>query len=164
MAGLAIICVGKRKTGKTTLSKKLLESRPRSMPCVIYDINKEYTSEYPEDFCDFDVFMNKIVDLRGHYILIEEATIFFRAQKHNEEMINLLVRARHTRNTIQLNFHSFKSVPKAIYNLLDYVTIFKTNDTLKDVKDKFDNPEVIKAYIDARDSNNPYFYRTVSIQ
>jgi hypothetical protein len=164
MAGIASICIGKRKTGKTTFSQKLIQTKPSSMPCVIYDINQEYGKFYSEPFEDFDVFMQRIVDLRGHYILLEEATIFFRAQKHNEQMINLLVRARHTRNIIQLNFHSFKSVPKDIYNLLDYVTVFKTNDSLKDVKDKFDNPAIIQAYLDARNSTDPFFYRTVSIQ
>ena len=165
MSGLASICIGKRGCGKTTLSKKLLDARPKGMPCMVYDINNEYQSYYPEPFEDFDVFLVKISgeEIRRHYILIEEATIFFNTQSNFYEMKNLLVRARHTGNIIQLNFHSFSSVPKGIYNLLDYVTVFKTNDNEKSVTDRFDHPAVIQAYKDGIASQDEHFYRTVKL-
>lgn len=163
MSGLRSIAVGRSGCGKTTLSKKLIKLKPDNMPVMIYDINREYLHYYNKPFLDFDVFLEQMEEVRGHYILIEEATIFFSTHSHFKEMTNILVRARHTRNIIQLNFHSFKSVPKNIYMLLDYITIFKTNDTLKDVKDKFDNPKIIKAYEDARISDNKYFYRTIKL-
>lgn len=165
MSGIASICVGKRGCGKTTVSKQLLEARPKGMPCIIYDVNNEYKDFYPEDFEDFDVFLMKISgeEIRRHYILVEEATIFFSTQSNFFEMKNLLVRARHTGNIIQLNFHSFSSVPKGIYNLLDYVIIFKTNDTLKNVTDRFDNPGVIEAYKEAIASPDEHFYKTVNL-
>ncbi|NMC99095.1 MAG: hypothetical protein GYA62_05180, partial [Bacteroidales bacterium] len=62
MSGIASIIVGRRGCGKTTLSKKLLSARPKAMPVLIYDINKEYTKEYPEPFEDFDLFLIKIGD------------------------------------------------------------------------------------------------------
>lgn len=165
MSGIANICIGKRGCGKTTLSKKLLEARPKNMPCIIYDINNEYYDYYPEPFIEFDAFLLKISDekVRRHYILIEEATIFFSTRSRFEEMMNVLVRARHTGNIIQLNFHSFSSVPKNIYHLLDYVTVFKTNDTLKDVMDRFDKPDIIRAFQDAQASGDVHFYRTVKL-
>ena len=165
MAGLATICIGKRGCGKTTLSKSLLDSRPKNMPVIIYDINKEYGLYYPEPFEEFDVFLNKIADekVRHHYILIEEATIFFSTRSRYDEMMNVLVRARHTGNIIQLNFHSFSSVPKNIYHLLDYVNVFKTNDSLKDVTDRFDNPDVIAAYQEAIKSPDKHFCKTIKI-
>lgn len=165
MAGLATICIGKRGCGKTTLSKKLLDARPKGMPVLIYDINKEYESYYPEPFEEFDIFLNKISDeqVRHHYILIEEATIFFSTRSRYDDMMNVLVRARHTGNIIQLNFHSFSSVPKNIYHLLEYVNVFKTNDSLKDVTDRFDNPAVIAAYQEAIKSDDKHFCKTVSL-
>jgi predicted AAA+ superfamily ATPase len=165
MGGLANICIGRRGCGKTTFTKKLLSEKPKGMPVMIYDINNEYQDYYPEPFEDFDVFLNKISDesVRHHYLVIEEATIFFNTQSNFYEMKNVLVRARHTGNIIQLNFHSFSSVPKGIYNLLDYVTVFKTNDNEKAVTDRFDHPDVVQAYKDAIASDDKYFYKTVSL-
>jgi hypothetical protein len=165
MSGIASICIGRRGCGKTTLSKKLLDTRPTGFPCIVYDINNEYQDYYGEPFEDFDKFLIKISDekIRRHYVLIEEATIFFNTQSNYFEMKNLLVRARHTGNIIQLNFHSFSSVPKGIYNLLDYVIVFKTNDNEKSVTDRFDHPGVVQAYRDAIKASDPHFNRTVKL-
>ena len=165
MSGIASICIGKRGCGKTTLSKKLMDARPKRMPVIVYDINNEYQDYYPEPFEDFNVFLNKISDekIRRTYILIEEATIFFSTRSRYEDMLNVLVRARHTGNIIQLNFHSFSSVPKNIYHLLDYVIVFKTNDSEDDVTNRFDNPAVLQAYQDAIASPDKHFYRTISL-
>jgi len=165
MSGIASICIGKRGCGKTTFSKNLLDKKPKNMPCLIYDVNNEYKKYYPEPLENFEVFLLKISgeEIINTYILIEEATIFFSTHSRFEEMMNVLVRARHTENIIQLNFHSFSSVPKNIYHLLDYVTVFKTNDTLVDVTNRFDKPQVIQAYQDALKSDDKYFYRTVRL-
>lgn len=163
MSGIASIAIGRRKTGKTTFTKTLLESRPKNMPVIVYDVNREYASYYNEPFTDFRKFLDKVVNLKGCYIIFEEATIFFDTRSNFEEMKNLLVRARHTKNIIQLNFHSFASVPRGIYNLLDYVTIFKTNDNVKNVKDRFDNPKVLRAFENAINSKNEFYSETVSL-
>jgi hypothetical protein len=78
-------------------------------------------------------------------------------------MMDILVRSRHTGNIIQLNFHSFGSVPKNIYSLLSYVTVFKTNDNEKSVNDRFDHPGVLQAYRDAQASKDEHFYRTIKL-
>jgi hypothetical protein len=165
MSGIASVMVGRRGCGKTTLSKKLLSQRPDKFPVLIYDINNEYKDIYPAEFEDFDLFLARISDeaVRHTYILIEEATIFFSTRSRFEDMMNVLVRARHTSNIIQLNFHSFASVPKNIYHLLDYVIVFKTNDIEADVQDRFDNPKVLQAFGEARKSENEHFYKTVKL-
>jgi len=165
MAGLAYVLIGRRKTGKTTLSKKMLDERPKNMPVLVYDINKEYGKYYPQKFVDFEVFLEMIADekVKNTYILIEEATIFFDTSSRFEEMKNILVRARHTGNIIQMNFHSWLSVPKNIFNLLDYVVVFKTNDTIQTIKMKYDNEQVIAAFHEARESKNEFFNKTVSL-
>lgn len=165
MSGLASIMIGKRGCGKTTLSKKFMDERPKKMPVLVYDVNNEYKSYYPEDLQDFDIFLAKLTsdDIRHTYLLIEEATIFFSTVSNYQDMKNLLVRARHTGNIIQLNFHSFQSVPKGIYNLLDYVTVFKTNDNEKSVTDRFDHPGVLAAYKEAIASKDEHFYKTVKL-
>ena len=165
MSGVRSICVGRSGCGKTTKTKEMLNARPANMPCLIYDINQEYGEYYNEPFEDFDVFLMKLTldETRHTYIIVEEATIFFNTQSNFQDMKNVLVRARHTGNIIQLNFHSFSSIPKGIYNLLDFVIVFKTNDNLKSVTDRFDNPKVVKAYQEAITSNDEHFCKTVKI-
>lgn len=169
--GLRSICIGRSGCGKTTLSKQMLDKRSPGMPCLIYDINNEYFDYYPERFEDFDVFLSKMTErdndgndlIRHYYILVEEATIFFNTQSNFQDMKNVLVRARHTGNIVQLNFHSFSSIPKGIYNLLDYVIVFKTNDNEKSITDRFDNPAVLEAARAARNSDDKHFYRAVKL-
>jgi GTPase SAR1 family protein len=164
-AGLRSICIGASGTGKTTLTRQLLELKPKNMPVLIYDINQEFTDYYPVEFVDFDVFLSMLVDekIKHYYIIIEEATIFFRTRSNEEEMINVLVRARHTGNMIQLNFHSFASVPKGIYNLLDYVIVFKTHDNELSVKQRFDHPMVLQAFNECRVSDDDHIHRLVKL-
>ena len=165
MSGLRSICVGRSGCGKTTLTKEMIDKRPAGMPCLIYDINNEYYDYYPNPFEDFDVFLVRLTgeEVKHNYIVIEEATIFFNTHSNFQEMKNVLVRARHTGNIIQLNFHSFSSIPKGIYNLLDYVIVFKTNDNEKSITDRFDNPAVLEAAREARDSNDPYFRKVIRL-
>jgi ABC-type oligopeptide transport system ATPase subunit len=165
MAGLRVLIVGRSGCGKTTKTREMLSQRPKNMPVLIYDINQEYIDVYPEPFEDFDVFLAKLSfeETRHHYIIIEEATIFFNTQSNFQDMKNVLVRARHTGNIIHVNFHSFSSIPKGIYNLLDYVIVFKTNDNLKSVTDRFDNPKVVEAYQEAIASPDEHFNRVVKI-
>lgn len=164
MSGIVSICVGKRKTGKTTFSKHKLTLKPKNYPCVIYDVNNEYGEFYKEQFQDFLPFMDKIVDLKGHYILIEEATIFFNPRARVEEMINLLVRARHTQNIIQLNFHSWASVPSNIKDLVDFIHIFKTNDNEENVRKKVDRDYIVNTWKIVQQSKNPFEFRTVRME
>lgn len=154
MGGIVSICIGKRHTGKTTFSKELLSKS--KLPKVIYDVNNEYSQFYNEPFQDFNDFMEKVVNLKGHYLLFEEATIFFNPRARVEEMINLLVRARHTQNVIQLNFHSFASVPNNIKDMIDYITIFKTNDNEKVVQSKIDKDYIINAWKKVNASPNKF--------
>jgi GTPase SAR1 family protein len=165
MQGIRTICIGASGTGKSTLTRKMLENKPEKMPCLIYDINQEYLDFYPEPFEDFDLFLNKLVlpTTKHHYIIIEEATIFFNSHSNEVEMKNILVRARHTGNIIQLNFHSFASVPKGIYNLLDYVIIFKTHDNELSVKQRFDHPKVLESFNECRQSDNDHIYKIVKL-
>ncbi len=162
MSGIVLICVGRRKTGKTTFSKKMLEKS--KLQKVVYDVNNEYQEFYNEPFIDFIPFMEKICDLKNHYILIEEATIFFNPRARVEEMINLLVRARHTKNTIQLNFHSWASVPNNLKDLIDYVVIFKTNDNIDKVKNKIDKIEFLNTWQKIQDSKNPFEFKVISME
>jgi hypothetical protein len=165
MAGLRIVVIGQSGCGKTTLTKTFLKGRPKDMPCLIYDPNGEYKDFYNVPLAGFEEFLMKMTDenVQNTYIVSEEATIFFNAQTHNRDMTNLLVRARLMGNVVQLNFHSFGTVPKGIYTLVNYVIVFKTQDSEKSVKDRFDHPKVLEAFQAARDSGDEHFYTIVKI-
>ena len=88
-------------------------------------------------------------------IVFEEATIFFSNRGRSEEVIDLLVRKRHTNNIIILLFHSIRSVPNYIFELIDYIILFKTNDNEKLIHDKFkDNEQLIEFYNAVNQSDN----------
>lgn len=163
MEGLVNVSIGRRKSGKTTHTRELLSTKPRNMPVKAYDINREYLDLYPEEFIDFEIFLKECTELSNHFIIFEEATIFFDTKSNIKDMKNLLVRARHTGNIIVVNFHSFKSLPKGIFTLTNYVTVFKTLDTVKDVKDKMDDPRILNAYDHCRDSKNKYIRYTIDL-
>lgn len=150
MAGIRHVVVGFSGCGKTTFTKEILKDKPKETPLLIYDINREYTDIYPYPFIDFDLFLKNAVELRHTHMIFEEATIFFDSHNTAEEMKNLLVRARHTGNYIQLNFHSFSSIPKYIKNLIDYITVFNTGDSDKDVTDKFGKGKIYDTFLEVR--------------
>lgn len=160
MAGVRHLVVGFSGCGKTTFTKGLLIEKPKNQPLAIYDINREYTEFYKKPFIDFDKFLSEVVEMRHTYMIFEEATIFFDSHQTAEEMKNLLVRARHTGNYIQLNFHSFSSIPKYIKNLVDYITIFNTGDSDKDVIDKFGKGKIYDTFLHVRENkNNPEYLK-----
>jgi hypothetical protein len=156
------ICIGKQGTGKTTFTKQMLEINP--LPVVIYDVNQEYTEFYNEPFIDFVGFMDKIKELKSHYIIIEEATIFFSPKARTEDLINLMVRHRHMKNNIQLNFHSFASVPIYIKDLVQFITIFKTNDNEKKVRERVDRDSIVDEWVRINKSKNPFEHATLKMQ
>lgn len=151
MAGIRHIVVGFSGCGKTTFTKSLLDKAPKEQPKLIYDINREYTDYYPAKFIDYEIFLKNAALQKQTYMIFEEATIFFDSANRTKEMKDLLVRARHTENYIQLNFHSFSSIPKYIKNLIDYITIFNTGDSEKDVIEKFGDGKIYKTFLQVRE-------------
>jgi len=151
MAGIRHLVVGFSGCGKTTLTKDLLKLKPELQPLLIYDINKEYLENYNQPFIsDTQLVLEKAAKLEKTYMIFEEATIFFDSSNKIKEMKDLLVRARHTENYIQLNFHSFSSIPKYIKNLIDYITIFNTGDSENDVLYKFGDGKIFQTFKEVR--------------
>jgi hypothetical protein len=139
MSGCHII-VGATNTGKTFYLKKFLDKIPNKNALLIYDVNNEYKNYFNYPLIPFEDFVYK-ASLCEHAVMVfEEATIFLNNRSCNEDLYNILVRKRHTDNYIFLVFHSLRSIPRYIYELSNYITIFKTNDTpylsAKELKDE----------------------------
>ena len=145
MNGKAFLIVGGTGAGKSTISRKMVLKFPENNR-FIYDINNEYSDIYKKPLIDFKTFAGNTIRLNNACILFEEATIFLDNKISNSFIRELLVRKRWTKNTIILNFHSFRSIPKYIFNLCNYVIILKTNDSENFVDKTFDNDELTKAF------------------
>jgi len=160
----ALINVGRTGTGKTTVSKKLINSLPSGNNLIIYDINREYTEYYKHPFePDINIFMTDIKNVTNSFILIEEASIFFQNRETNKELKEMLVLKRHNNNIIVLNFHSFAMIPDYLFHLVNYITIMKTNDSEKKVKTKFAHDELLHTMHVINSSKDPYAKMTVKL-
>ena len=135
----AIIIVGATETGKTTFVKNMIKRVPNKGALFIYDINNEYSEYFPYKLLDIDDFMEKTQFISKGVFVLEEATIYLNNRSSNKYLVDLMTRKRHTFNTIILVFHSMRAVPRYIYELSNYIVIFKTNDspdmTSRELKD-----------------------------
>jgi len=133
--GKAIIIVGATGSGKSTFVKELIT--PVDVNRLhIYDVNREYFPDEP--LSDFDQFLITATKLDESVIIFEEATIFFSNRGNDKRMRQLLVGKRHARNIIILLFHSIRAIPYYIFDLVNFVVLFNTNDEEPIVKEKYE--------------------------
>lgn len=126
------LVIGHTGRGKSTFVKTALRKIPQRK--YIYDVNNEYGQG--TNLPTLSEFLARAKELRNTTIVFEEATIFFGGAK-DEEMTNLLVRKRHTKNNIFLLFHSLIDAPPYILRLVDFIVLYKTNDNPTAIKRKF---------------------------
>lgn len=130
--------------GKTTFCKKMIEGKP----CLVFDVNNEYKDFVPvEDEPDADQNRDTNLDVNvfvqfcstavfNKIVVIEDATGFFRGNMSGE-FIRMIQRKRHANNNYVLLFHSIASVPRQIFDFVNYVVLFKTNDNAAIVEKKY---------------------------
>lgn len=142
--GKAFIIVGAPGMGKTTFVKNILK-RVHPGTIWLYDVNNEYTEIINQPLLDFDVFCKEAMKKRESILVFEEATIFLSNKGSNNELKNILVRKRHTHNTILLVFHSLRYVPKYLLDLCNYMALYKTNDP-EEKAIELGNENILNAY------------------
>lgn len=143
IGGKAIIVVGARGKGKSTFIKTCLHGVKR---VLIYDVNGEYSESVNEPLLSFQEFVAKASQAVKTIIVFEEATIFIGHSSSSETLREILVRARHTENTIFLVFHSLRSVPRFIYDLCSDVVLHQTNDNPDFIMKRFENKALLTAF------------------
>lgn len=113
---------------------------------MVFDVNNEYKEIYPVPFDgDIDKFLEKAIRLRNGVILIEDATSFLSNRGRSDLLTKILVKKRHDNNTIMLLFHSFRQIPKYIFDLSNVVVIFRTNDPEYKLTE-FQNDDLLEAW------------------
>lgn len=165
--GFAILSTGRTGTGKTTFIKKLVDKvfiNDEFRDILIFDPNHEY-GEYTEGVYhdDWKEFSGLVSNATNSLIVIEEATISLDPRKKEGVMVDKLVKKRHENNILVFNFHSWGAVPFYIFHLVDFVTIFKTNDTDRVLKNKCDMPKVLEAYDKVQKSENRFSFKTIDL-
>lgn len=155
----AFAIVGQTGTGKTTFAKKLAHAIGR--PLLVYDVNAEWGGTELPDKVDF---LNSVKRTTGHCVVIEDATIFFDNHSRSAELQEILIRKRHTQTTVILLFHNLRCVPLYVVNLLNNITLLKTNDTVNTVAKKFaGNDELLNAFFEVNNDPDPHAFRFVSL-
>lgn len=137
--GKAILVIGGTGSGKTTWIKKNIVSQVDATRLLVNDVNAEYTEyglaeinpEEPEQFARLVSVSTEIV------AVFEEATIFYSTRGNDQLMRKILVGKRHRNNVIVLVFHSIRAIPHYIFDLINYVVLFRTADDEQLVADRY---------------------------
>lgn len=150
----AILIIGRPKTGKTTTVKKILSSLSRVK--LIYDVNNEYNTG--KELPTLSDFLSEAAESTGVAVVFEEATIYFSNRGDEQTLKNILVRRRHTDNIVILCFHSLRSVPTYVFDLVDFYVLHKTSDNPGLIEKKFaGNNQLLQDIVTVRNAQNPYF-------
>jgi hypothetical protein len=158
LGNIHVIC-GNTGTRKTTLIKKFI-SKLNQNEILIYDINKEYGREVLPPFYEF---LQAIKHARNKIIIIEDATIFLKKRGYEAEIEEALVLRRHQNNYIILVFHSLKKIPTYIFELMNILTLFHTEDKQKDIE-SLDNSKILNLYSEVKENPEMYFNKTIILK
>lgn len=162
MSASAIIIVGATGTGKTTFVKERLKN-VHSTALHLYDINKEYGDFYKQPFTSFEKFTTAAQKKTDSVLVFEEATIFLSNRSSNDGLRDILVRKRHANNTIFLVFHSLRTIPRYIFDLSNYVVLFKTNDSETLVQQRFENELLTACFLRVKNNASKFHHEFFSI-
>lgn len=130
----SLVLVGQQGSGKTTTIKNILKNYSKEK-IFIFDPNNEY-----KDFnqiTNLDSLFFKLEKSKGCFFILEESTSVLLNTKKQKNIIDALVRIRHTQNSILFVFHSIRSIPVFIFDFVDYGFFFKTNDRPELIEKKY---------------------------
>ncbi|NSW46459.1 MAG: hypothetical protein HPY79_11655 [Bacteroidales bacterium] len=176
--------LGRRGSGKTTYVRKLIESYRQALPgqkILIADtidhpaykdvaaINTDLLSRWkkPNVYRIFgsntDEILNTInTHLYNALVIFEDASKYIRRQLSDDVRAFILDSKQKNLDLIFL-FHGFSYVPPEMFRVLDNITIFRCDNPTYRKNDIVAFDEVIKAYEQVMNSNNPYEHATVRI-
>lgn len=139
-----ILVIGHTGQGKSTFTQKLIAGKLR----YVFDVNNEYkdlqddrngySTRMRNVNMNMQLFVSNCAKLKNTNCVFEDATGFLKGAL-SKDVSRLFVAKRHTGNNYILLFHSINRVPPEIMEMSNVVVLFKTNDNLKTVDQKFKN-------------------------
>ena len=120
-----LVIVGKMHYGKTTTIKNLL-SNFYDDRIFAFNPYHDYDKITDNLFYDKQKFLNTINKKKNSVFVFEEATAFF---KNSNDVISRLLTGNHHDNNCNIFvFHSLRAIPIEIYDYIDSLFCFRTND------------------------------------
>lgn len=142
-----ILIIGHTGQGKSTFAKKYFTENKN---CFVFDVNNEYPDlemDFKKPRAKFVGLPNDFIDLcfkrRNTNLIFEEATGFLRGAV-NMKLQKLIIEKRHKNNNLVFLFHSINRVPPVIYEIANYIVLFKTNDQEQAIEKKY--PALLPAF------------------
>ncbi len=126
----SICVVGSTGVGKTTFVKGIIKD-VHSTNIIKYDPFNEYEKGYN---IEIDNFLQ--LDYKNKLILVEEATSVL-SFYNRIDIIKMLTRRRHNNVSSIFVFHSIRTIPVYIFDFLDGIVFFRTNDRRDIVEKKY---------------------------
>lgn len=162
-----ILVIGTTNQGKSYFTKQMLS---RAKKVLAFDVNNEYCEGtgkgnkgsmelgtiYPLISLNDSVipekaryygkpadFLEIAKDCNNTHVVFEEATGFFKG-RISQDMTEQIIGKAHTGNQYIFLFHSIQRTPKELFELANYVVLFKTGDIFDDVRKKA--PRLLPAF------------------
>ena len=163
-----ILIVGRKKSGKTTLTKNRFSHLPNF--CVV-DVHNEYDhlpiSDIPKPgsriiTSDVNRVISEAARSKGLTFAIEDATIWLNQRTSDLSLKNLIISCRHNKNVVVFLFHSLNRVPLFLLEQADILYLFETKET-RATWSKIDDPDIIAAHDRLKKLNKKYSYEFVEL-
>lgn len=144
IGGVAILYIGITGAGKSSILKSNIRNVHPSRLWV-YDVQREYfIYEDGYELPPLEDFQDEVHQMRRGHAIFEEATRFFSSRGRDEKMVQILIDKRHHENVIHLCFHSIRSIPPTIFDLVNYAYVLQTNDKPETVQNNY--PKLFDAW------------------
>lgn len=166
------LVVGAPGCGKTTYIKTILSTIGRK--ALVYDINSEraymeypkiqpadiarHTSGIARVYSENDKELLGIIDKQFYngLVVFEDSTIYMQ-NATAPHIRSLLTNFRHRNRDYIFTFHSFRRIPPFLYEMSNYIAIFKTQDSPSHSSDKIPNlTAVLNAHLKVQKSKDPH--------
>lgn len=101
-------------------------------------------------------------DLWNAVLVIEDATRFISNVKAPKNVMSFVYDAKQRNLNVAINFHSLIDVPANLVRAVDYITLFKTNESKCPSKFEF-NEDIERVFDHLRASDNPHENVTIYV-